>query len=392
MSLLTRTNMNEVSQRMIQALREENEEDFQTAFNNLGEVIEQNVLSQYHESQDSNIMLARGQRPLTSEERKFYTEWANAGLSANPKQALTNANVTFPETIIDQVFDDITEQHPLLSAINFVNTSGAIKFLVSKSGRPTAKWGALTAEITQEIDADLAEVDMSLEMLSAFIPVPKAILDLGPTWLDNYVRTYLSESIANGLEAGIVANLNTKTGPVGMMADLSKGSANTDGDGITYTAKSATAITDLSPHTVGKELAKLAKAENGNYRSVDNVVLIVNPVDYFNKVFPATTVLNGSGTYVNNVLPYPMAVIQSNAVTEGQAIIGLAKRYFMGLGVSGQGGRIEFSDEYKFIEHKRYYKTYLYGNGKPMDNNAFSVLDISGLKPASLLVTQVTSA
>jgi len=40
--------------------------------------------------------------------------------------------------------------------------------------------------------------------LSAFIPVSQSILDLGPEWLDRYVRTILSEAIFEGLEGGII--------------------------------------------------------------------------------------------------------------------------------------------------------------------------------------------
>lgn len=391
MSLLE-NGINIAKQQMIVAMQNQDEEAFTSAIDELAKGIEQNVLEQARQTSDANVLSTRGNRALTSKENKFYSDWIKAGKSDNPKSALANVEVTFPETIINQVFEEITESHPLLSAINFTNTSGAIKFLVSKSGRPTAKWGALTDEITKEIDADLAEIDMSLEMLSAFIPVSKAMLDLGPIWLDNYVRTFLSESIANGLESGIVSNLDTATGPIGMMADLSKGSLATDQSHTTYTAKTATALNSLLPEDLDPQLAKLAKNEQGVSRTVDGVILVVNPEDYFSKVLPATTVLSANGTYTNNVLPYPIQIIQSSAIDKDKAVLGLGKKYFMGLGASGQAGRIEFSDEYKFIEHKRYYKTYLYGNGRPMDNNAFLVLNISKLKPAYLKVEQVSSS
>lgn len=50
-------------------------------------------------------------------------------------------------------------------------------------------------------------------------------------------------------------------------------------------------------------------------------------------------------------------------------------------------GRIEYSDHYQFLEDDRVYMIKLYANGFPMDNNAFLVLDISGLRPATLPVT-----
>ena len=380
--------LNTVSASMCAAMRAEDEEGFIQALNELSDVITADIIQRAAQTSDQDILLARGNRALTSKETEFYQAWIQAGLSENPKQALLNGQVSFPETIIDQVFDDIIETHELLSAVNFVNTSGAIKFLVSRTGHPKAVWGVLTAEITEEIEAELAEVDMTLCMLSAFIPVNKSILDLGPVWLDNYVRTFLREAIANGCEDAMINNLTSNTGPIGMIANLTTGTVDQQGV-VTYSKKTRTSVTDLTPVTVGDLLSKLAQAENGNSRKVTDVILVVNPEDYYKKVFPATTVLNGNGTYVNNVLPYPIKIIQSAAVEVGDAVLGMAKRYFMGLGYTGSAGRIEFSDEYKFIEHKRYYKTYLYGNGKPMDNKAFVYLNISGLQPAQLFVTTV---
>jgi hypothetical protein len=55
----------------------------------------------------------------------------------------------------------------------------------------------------------------------------------------------------------------------------------------------------------------------------------------------------------------------------------MGKRYFLGVG--GKRG-IQFSDDYKFLEDKRYYKIVAYANGRAKDNNSFLRLDISGLK------------
>lgn len=70
--------------------------------------------------------------------------------------------------------------------------------------------------------------------------------------------------------------------------------------------------------------------------------------------------------------------------------MGMAKKYFAPIGMP-KDGRIEYSDEYHFLEDERVYLIKLYGNGMPKDNNAFLVLDISDLQPASYKVTQVTA-
>lgn len=373
---------------MIEAMHNQDAEAFKNAFEENTQLIQKEVLEKAKELadiQDQKILAQRGIRQLTNEERRYYEKFIEAAKSQNFKQALTNPELVMPETVLDAVFDDLQTQHPLLSHISFTNTRGAIKFLLSENGFQKAVWGKLCATITEEIDSEFTVIDMTLMKLSAYIPVCVEMLDLGPVWLDNYVRQCLYEALANGLEDGIINNLNTTTGPVGMIADMTTGSGGVGQ--ATYTAKTATPITDLKPATLGTQLAKLAVDAEGKTRVIRDVILIVNPVDYLTKVFPATTILSGNGTYQNNVLPYPMTVIQSAAVATGKAVLGLGYKYFMGIGMDSRAGRIEYSDEYKWLEELRVYKIKLYANGMPMDNNAFQYLDITNLEPAAITVT-----
>lgn len=373
---------------MIAAMHAQDEKKYMESMTCLFELLQKETLDKAAELagvNDSEILQARGVRVLTSVEKKYFEKLGQALKSDNPKQALTDPELVMPTTVLNAVFDDLQTEHPLLSRISFTNTQGAIKFLMSNNDYQKAVWGKLCAEITEEIESSFKEIDMTLMKLSAFIPVCEAMLDLGPAWLDSYVRQCLYEALSNGLEDGIINNLNTTTGPVGMIADMTTGSGGVGA--ATFTAKTATPITDLKPATIGAQLAKLAKDGAGKTRAIRDVVLIVNPVDYLTKVFPATTVMTGSGTYVNNVLPYPMTVIQSAAVASGKAVLGLGYKYFMGLGMSSRAGRIEYSDEFKWLEDERVYKIKLYANGMPMDNNAFQYLDISGLTPATIAVT-----
>lgn len=385
---LSNMDKTKLQESMIAALHEQNENKYVESMTALFEVLQKETLEKAQELagvKDTEILQARGVRVLTSQEKKYFEKLGEAMRAENPKQALTNPELVMPETVINAVFDDLQTEHPLLSRISFTNTQGAIKFLMSNNDYQKAVWGKLCAEITEEIESSFKEIDMTLMKLSAFIPVCEAMLDLGPAWLDSYVRQCLYEALANGLEDGIINNLNTTTGPVGMIADMTTGSGGVGA--ATFTAKTTTPITDLKPATIGAQLAKLAKDEAGKYRAIRDVILIVNPVDYLTKVFPATTVMTGSGTYVNNVLPYPMTVIQSAAVASGKAVLGLGYKYFMGLGMSSRAGRIEYSDEFKWLEDERVYKIKLYANGMPMDNNAFQYLNISGLQPATVAVT-----
>lgn len=259
--------------------------------------------------------------------------------------------------------------------------------MMNENDYQEAAWGSLCAEIVKELTAGFKEVNTTLFKLSAFLPVCKAMLDLGPEWLDNYVRSVLYEALANGMEAGFVAG-DGNGKPIGMNRQV--------GDGVTvtggvYPEKEAIAITDLYPETVGALLARLAVDPKGKTRKVQNVLLVVNPVDYYRKLMPATTVATTDGGYRNDVLPYPMTMVQSPSLPEGKAILGLGKRYFAAAGTATKG-KIEYSDHYHFVEDERMYIVKAYANGMPKDANAFLVLDISGLKPTLLRAVLIDQA
>ena len=130
---------------------------------------------------DNQILSGRGVRTLTSEETKYYQKIIEAMKSGDPKQALSGFDVVLPETVIDAVFEDIVEDHPLLSVIDFQNTAALIKYLYSTSdGRHLAWWGALCDEIVKTLNAEFKLLNLEQTKLSAFVPVCKAMLDLGP--------------------------------------------------------------------------------------------------------------------------------------------------------------------------------------------------------------------
>jgi len=365
----------EIMNKLSDAIKKGDNEAFAKAFTEFAESLQEAIIKDAKEliqSNDANILVQRGVRQLTSEENKFYQKIIEAMKSNNPQQALAGVDTVLPETTIDAIFDDLTENHPLLNMINFQNTGALIEILVSTSSG-VAGWGELDSTITKELSASFAVINLAQKKLSAFIPVANAMLDLGPVWLDRYVRTLLAEALAAELEAAIVDG-NGKGKPIGMTRALS-GAV----DGV-YQRKTPITVNNLDPATYGTILNTISQGPNGKRRAIPRLLMVVNPADYYTKVLPATTPRATDGTYTNNVFPYPTDLAVSAAVPTGNAVFGLARRYFMGLG-TGRGGRIEYSDEYKFLEDQRVYRIKLYGNGRALDENAFVLADISGLEP-----------
>ena len=376
----------EIMNKLNQAIKDGNDEAFQAAFTEYTDMLQEAVLAEaqgYVQASDNNILAGRGARVLTSQETKYYEKVIEAMKSSNPQQALTLIDETLPTTVIDSIFEDIQEAHPLLTEINFQNTGILTEILIStQDGRHLATWGKLCDTIVKELTAGTDVINLAQNKLSAFIPICKAMLEIGPTWIDRYVRTILLEAISNGLEKAIILGTGVDE-PVGMTKD-----PNGNFNAVTgYPNLVAVPMNEISPDTYGGILAALAVGPTGLYRTVNEVLFICNPVDYYTKIMPAIMKIQPDGSYVSR-FPHPTKLIQSVYVPANKAIIGLGKRYFFGLG-TGQGGKIEYSDHYKFLEDDRYYLTKLYGDGKPLDSGSFKVIDITNLRPVAPIVRVV---
>lgn len=325
---------------------------------------------------DSNILTSRGVRQLTSDETKYYNGLIEYMKNEGKYPTGADSDKVMPQTIFEDVLEDIRTSHPLLAAIQFKNTTAITTWIYNKQGEQRALWGPLHSGITKELEGEIGFMQTMLNKLTAFMYITKDMLALGPNWIDRYVREIMSEALAVGLEVGIVDGTG-KDMPIGMTRSVADDVTITAGE---YPRKTAIAITAFDTLSYGTVLEMLSHAPNGNYRTVGSVIMVVNPADYFSKIMPATTLLLPDGTYKNNIFPFPTTVIQSIGVPRGTAVVGLANRYFVGLGVTPKGGTIEYSDEYKFLEDLRTYTIRLYGTGRPLDDNAFVLLDISNLE------------
>ena len=391
----------------------------EAAFESFGNAIAATVLADYESAHgDQQVLMQRGFRVLTSEEKSFYQSVIKAGKekTVQTMNGLLSDKV-MPITIIEDVYRDLQAEHPLLAAINFVNVQYLTRWVLSDHAVPTATWGAINSTVATQIEGAFRTVDMVQAKLSAFAVIEMDMLDLGPVFLDNYIRTFLKESIYVGLEAGIVAGTG-KNQPLGLDRDIHHGVTVSDG---VYPQKTAVALTSFMPKEYGAVLAQLAVTEvwytqdssgnvvpknstsanadgspksgytkhGGFIRNFDEVTLICNQVDFLSKIMPATTVLNAAGGFTKDVFPFPTQVIRSSAVATGKAILCLPKEYFMGVG-SGKEGTLTFSDDFKFLEDKRTFKIKLHGMGTAYDDTCAVLLDISDLEEAFITVKNVS--
>ncbi|WLR44475.1 phage major capsid protein (plasmid) [Bacillus carboniphilus] len=351
---------NEVAQKIVTNF-ENNFSHFQYMMDNV--IKEANQAKE--ENWDQQVLASRGVRVLTSEERKFY----NAAIEV---QGFDHTEELMPPTVYERVFEDLQKEHPLLSRINFQTTGATTAWVLRKPGTPAAFWGDVRASIQEMVDEGFQTIEQGMYKLSGFLVVSKAMFELGPEWLDRYVRTFMEEVIADEME-NVVINGTGKTQPIGMIRKLEGPVVNGE-----YPEKAKVTLEDFTPETIGKEI--LAPTTKDGTRRYTGVTLMVNPLDYATKFFAlgAKQKDDGTWTYGNFSIP-GLEIIEVPAVPLNTMIAGNPKDYFMGV-ASKQ--TLETTDVLRMVEDQRLYLIRRLANGRPLDSDSFTVYDISALEPS----------
>lgn len=338
---------------------------------------------QYHGINDMAVLQSRGLRVLTSEETSWYQEFIGA-VKTGAKQVITNLTAAMPVTIIDRVIEDMRREHPLLNELQIQNAAGATKLVMNavQMASKLGSWGPVGGAIATELTGQIKVADLTTAKYTAYFLIPKDFVKFNftfaPMWVDQYIRIILSESVAYGLESSIIAG-NGNNQFVGMTMDtttVSNGS---------YTAKTAVALDDFED-AYAEVVAGLAVDGNGDARTIPEVLLVVNPVDFIKKIRRVqNTIVPGVGVVDMISNTYPTKVVTSVKVPQNKAVAGIAKNYFCAIN-GGTSGIIEYSDENQFLEDNRVYTTRVYGQGMPVDNTSFAYLDITNVEAPALPV------
>ena len=326
----------------------------------------QKEFEEYSATKESDAKF--GLRSLTEKEK----QWIDRAIKQEDTSSLTGKEIDYlPETTVSYIFEDLKTAHPLFQHIDWAPAGVQKWFLSERSGKAT--WGKLTRAIIDQIEAGVKTLDLDTNSLSAFMFVPKAIINMGYKWIDRFVRTVLLEVNEEGIEAGIIAG-DGKEAPIGLLKDLNGAVV----EGV-YPDKEAIAITDLGPDSFGEKV--LPTLNRNGKRSVNTIVIIANQNELDTKIYKATHVLGFNG-YIKADNYKNFEYVASPEVPANKAIALLPKKYVAGISRMG----IDFSDHYKFLEQLRTYSILTYGNGRLKSNDDAVVLDITNLEELKPIV------
>ncbi|EEK77726.1 MULTISPECIES: phage major capsid protein [Bacillus] len=350
---------------------ESTEQEQSTAFENFFDAMQTDVINTVRnqvndEMLDRSILQQRGQNVLTAAETKFFNAVVQDG-------GFKDGSI-LPVTTQERVFEDLVKEHPLLDALGLQDLGAVTKFIYSDATKAYA-WGELFGEIKGQINAAFRSEQIGQLKLTAFAAIPNDMLELGPEWVERYVRTLLVESYSVGLEFGFVNGGGAVAHqPVGLMKDVNPSTG-------AVTNKTSSGTLTFAPSEFGEVVAgelygvvkSLSTDAKGKSRKVlNNIVMVVNPVDAIG-VQARNTIQTANGQWVM-ALPYNIQTAESEEVPVGKALFFVKGQY---LAAIAGGYKLKKFDQTLAIEDATLYTIKQFANGKPKDNKAALVYDLN---------------
>ncbi|MBC1230546.1 phage major capsid protein [Listeria booriae] len=372
-------NFNAAKQTFINAMNNNEDQDKQSEaylsmIDSLAENVKTEAVEAARKEAEQYAIGTTADGNLSANQRKFYNEMN--------KEVGYKEETLLPQETIDEIFEDITSEHPLLSKLGLKNAGLRLKFLKSETSG-VAVWGKIFGEIKGQLDAAFSEEEAISNKLTAFVVVPKDLEEFGPAWVERFVRLQIQEAFSVALEIAFLTG-DGKEKPIGLDRDINNG---TTASGVTtYPKKTAQGtLTFADSKVTVKELTGVFKhhsvKENGKALAVaGRVVMVVNPFDAWD-VKTQYTFLNANGAYVT-ALPYNLDIVESEAQTQGEVLTFVTGRYdaFLGGGI-----KVSKFDQTLALEDLELYvaKQFAFGMAKDIKATAIWTLDIPETVPAA---------
>lgn len=348
-----------------EATEKEQGEALQNYFDVLQSEVSNAVRSQVNNDMtDRSIMQGRGQNVLTSEEKKFF----NAAIE---KGGLDDEKI-LPVTTQERIFEDLTKEHPLLGKLGIQDLGAVTRYIYADADKNFV-WGELFGPIAGQIAASFREKTVSQLKLTAFAVLPNDMIELGPEWVERFVRTVAVETISVGLEHGFV-NGTGQSQPVGLLKDK-------DPDSGAVTDKVSSGTLTFEPSERGEIIAgelygvvnALSTDAKGKARKVSNrIVMVVNPTDAIAVSF-RNTIQTANGQWVM-ALPYNIDVVESDEIPAKKALFFVQGEY---IAVIAGGYKLKKFDQTLAMEDATLFTIKQFANGEPKDNKTALVYDLA---------------
>jgi hypothetical protein len=322
---------------------------------------------------DNAVLAARGIPTLTADETKFYNEAV--------KKGGFDEDIVWPETVLERIFENLQQDHPILNIINFTPTVGRVKVIRARR-TGVAVFGPLHKDLEGQLDYKFGATEFVQLALTAFFLISNDTLDLGPRWIDRFISISLSEAVRDIWAEKVITGTGNDE-PIGLLKnvdgalDPSTGLPNKTSSGTLTFAKDKI-VSELAGvmKKLSKYTYKVDKNDAGEvkYRKVSGMVhLIVNPVNYYD-IVAAVTFANLNNVYGSNMPFIPIEnIVESIDVPENKLISFVKGEYEA---TQSRPEKVYVYKETFAMKRATLYAIDMLGNGYPTNNDAAHVYDL----------------
>ena len=299
------------------------------------------------------------------------------------KRAVTGAELTIPDVVLDLIRERIEDYSKLIKYINKQPVPGTARQTVLGT-MPEAVWTETIAKIN-ELDFSFTQVDVDGNKVAGFIPVYDAMIEDSDINLAEVVITAIGQAIGLALDKAILYGTGIKM-PLGMVTRLAQTSQPAD-----YPAK-ARAWVDLHTSNIKtiaankkgidlfKEIINASGAAKGKY-SNGTRFWVMNETTFTTLVAEALSI-NASGaiaTGMQKVMPIIGGNIETlDFIPDNVIIGGFGDLYLL---AERKGMVIKQSEHVLFLEDATVFKGTARYDGLPVIAEGFVAIGINGVTP-----------
>lgn len=341
------------------------------------------------ETRDKFFGLNMEQRTMLFANEEVKSFMSNLrSLFGKEKRSTKNTELTIPVNFLPMIKQIIEENSKLLKYTNLSSITGTGRIIIMGT-YPEGIWTEQCASLN-ELDLGFNDVEVDGFKVGGFFKICNAILEDNDVNLAGEFINALGIAIGKAIDKAIVYGTGIKM-PLGFVTRLAQ---ETKPDNYSLTGRewkdlhtsNIITITGKTGIELFKELVKARKVIVNDYSS-ENLVWIMNEKTHLDLLVEAMST-NVSGAIVSamtgNTMPVAGGVIEElNFMADGDIAFGYMKNYKT---VERKGVQIAQSDQVLFLDDQTAFKGTARYDGKPVIDEAFGILNISGTAPTKSVI------
>lgn len=341
------------------------------------------------ETRDKFFGLNMEQRTVLFQNEEVKSFMSNLrSLFGKEKRSTKNTELTIPVNFLPMIKQIIEENSKLLKYTNLSSITGTGRIIIMGT-YPEGIWTEQCASLN-ELDLGFNDVEVDGFKVGGFFKICNAILEDNDVNLAGEFINALGIAIGKAIDKAIVYGTGIKM-PVGFVTRLAQ---ETKPDNYSLTGRewkdlhtsNIITITGKTGIELFKELVKASKVIVNDYSS-ENLLWIMNQKTHLDLLVEAMST-NVSGAIVSamtgNTMPVAGGIIEElNFMADGDIAFGYMKNYKT---VERKGVQIAQSDQVLFLDDQTAFKGTARYDGKPVIDEAFGILNISGTAPTKSVI------